>query len=347
MVFSGYGHGGDVYRNKVKYDFSANVNFLGTPKEVIQAIQQGAEEICKYPNPYCDTLREKLGEKYGLDKDDFICANGAAELIFNFVQAVMPQNALVIAPSFSEYTSALNTVKCNINYHILKQERGFEIDESFVDKIGDNTDIVFICNPNNPTGIITKKDMLNKILQKCRQTDSWLFVDECFLDMTENLKEDTIIPLLKENDKVFVLKAFTKMYGMAGVRLGYAVCFNKKIMEDISFLQQPWNVSSLAQCAGIAALDCECFAQKTRELVKAEKLYLKKELDKLGISYTDGKANYLLIKSVKDLSDKLIEKGILIRSCKNYVGLDDTYFRIAVRSHIENEILINALKEIF
>ena len=342
-----YGHGGDVYKNSVLYDFSANVNPLGTPQKVKEAVSQAAEKLAIYPDPYCTELRKKLSREFDVPEKCVICGNGAAELIFQLVLALMPKNTLLPVPSFSEYESALAAFGGKPRLYILQREHGFALTEDFLDEITPDTDLLMLCTPNNPTGLCVPKELMDRIIARCRETGTWLLLDECFVDLTDEDKAYSVIPSLRENDKIFVLRAFTKLYGMAGARLGFGICRNGEIMEKMCRLVQPWNVSVTAQAAGAAALDCREFVQKTKELIYNEKKYLMAELEKLGISFIPGQANYLMLSGVPGLYEKLLEKKILIRRCANYHGLDEGDCRIAVRTHEENAALIAALREIY
>ena len=343
-----YGHGGDVYHNRVRLDFSANVNPLGTPPEVMQAVAESAAHLAAYPDPYCGALREKLAAVHGAAPEDVVCGNGAAELIFQFAAALRPKRALLPVPSFSEYAAALDAVGCETDYWTLSRAEGFAVTEALLDAVTPETDVLTLCTPNNPTGRSVDPALLLRILDRCRETGTWLLLDECFLDLTDAGPEKSLIPALREGDRCLVLRAFTKLYGMVGVRLGYAVCRNRDFLASLCRTVQPWNVSAPAQAAGAAALSCRDFVARTLALIAEERDYLLRELRALGISVLPGEANFLMLSGVEGLYEKLLtERQILIRSCANYRGLSAGDVRIAVRTHAENEQLIAALREIY
>ena len=347
MIINGsYGHGGDVYKNKIRLDFSINVNPLGTPEKVQQAAADAAKHISAYPDPYCGRLRQRLSETLGANEGDILCGNGAAELIFQFVMALRPKRTLLPVPSFSEYETALDAAGCTPEFYLLKRENGFALTEDILGSITGDTELLMLCSPNNPTGLCIPCELLTQILNRCRETGTWLFLDECFLGFTDQSKARSLILELRENDRVFILRAFTKLYGMAGVRLGYAVCRQRDMMEKMCRLVQPWNVSTIAQAAGEAALDCAEFVKRTREVLAEEKQYLLRELRALDIAVLPGDANYLMLSGVPELYGQLLKREILIRSCGNYRGLDAGDCRIAVHTHDENAALIAALREI-
>ena len=346
IINNGYGHGGDVYRNRIELDFSINVNPFGTPEKVRRAVADATLSLSAYPDPYCGALCKKLAEAVGVDGKNILCGNGAAELVFQFALALKPAKTILPVPSFSEYEAALDAAECAPDFYPLLREDGFALTGGILNAIKTDTALLMLCSPNNPTGLCIPWELLLRILARCRETGTWLFLDECFLTLTDDGKARSLIPELRENDRVFILQAFTKLYGMAGVRLGYAVCKNKEMTEKMCRLVQPWNVSSVAQAAGVAALDCTAWAEQTRSVIFEEKQYLLRELRALGVSALPGDANFLMLSGVPGLYERLLERKILIRSCGNYRGLDGGDCRVAVRTHRENAALISVMREI-
>lgn len=341
-------HGGDIYSTKPKIDLSANINPLGMPQSVIDAVKMSLNQCQNYPDPLCRDLTLELSKSEGINKDWIICGNGAADIIFRLVYAVKPTKALILAPTFAEYEQALIAEGCSLLYHKLKYKDKFMVTENLLEDINENIDMLFICNPNNPTGQIVPKDLMIKILNKCREKGVLLIVDECFNDFLEESEENTMRDYLKSYENLFILRAFTKMYAMAGLRLGYGMSSNTKIREGIFRCGQPWSVSIPAQAAGIQALKESDYPEKTRAFIRKEKEYLIKELERLHMEVIGSKANYIFFKSdgMKNLKDDLQKRGILIRSCSNYHELTGDYYRIAVKTHEESFIFIRELEEI-
>ncbi len=346
IIGNDYGHGGDIYKNSISYDFSANVNPYGTPEKVKEAIRQAAENVAVYPDPYCGALRRMLSKHTGAAEEEIVCGNGAAELIFQFVEALKPGKTLLPVPSFSEYENALKVYGNEIELYELEREKGFVLGSGILEKISESTDLLMLCNPNNPTGQPIDRGLLFKIITRCRETGTWLFLDECFVSLSEDGSCESIYTQLREGDRIFLLNAFTKLYGMAGVRLGYGICKEKEMLSRMCFTVQPWNVSALAQAAGCAALECGDWTKETKKKIFEEKRYLLDELEKLGIRHLPGAANFIMLCGLPGLYGKMLRKGILIRDCSNYHGLEDGDCRIAVKTHEENEELIKALKEV-
>ena len=308
-------HGGDIYANSVDYDFSVNISPLGIPDEVKKCIAELTDELSSYPDPYCTELRNALAVHHNTTPERIICGNGAAELIYAFAIAVKPKSVCIISPTFSEYEKSLN---CEISY---------EFDNNRI------YDVIYVCNPNNPTGTMTSCE---KYIGHCKI----LFVDECFMDFAD------VPQSMIGKDNVFVLKAFTKTYGMAGIRLGYGISSDSALLENMCDNMQTWNVSAIAQKCGIEALKCREFVCKSREIIQTERIYLTESLRELGFEVYDSKVNFILFRTDINLYEELLKRRILIRNCGNFRGLDNTYYRCAVRKHEDNVILINTIKEI-
>lgn len=338
-------HGGDIYGEEVRLDFSANTNPFGTPQGVIDAVRAALTEMHRYPDPYCRKLTQAISEFEGVPKEYILCGSGAAELIYAYCEAVHPKLAVELAPTFSEYTLALERVGCRVERYVLQPDQEFVLEEGFLAYLAEiKPEAVFLCNPNNPTGQLIAPALLEKILDYCTEHEISLFVDECFLDLSDS--GESLKPFLSENPRLFLLKAFTKSYGMAGIRLGYCLSSDSMLLTQMSRAVQPWNVSGLAQAAGVAALGEQEFLKKTRALIAVEREWLQRELEALGFRVIPSHTNYLLFQGAAGLHEKLREKKIAIRNCENYYGLGPGWYRIAVRLHGENEELIRAIREV-
>lgn len=338
-------HGGDVYGEEVILDFSANTNPFGTPEAILDAIRAALPQVHRYPDPYCRRLTQAISEFEGVPREYILCGNGAADLIYAYCEALHPSLALELAPTFSEYSLGLKRVGCRVERYSLTQETEFELDDGFLSYLGRmQPEVVILCSPNNPTGKAISPALLEKILAVCADRGIRLFLDECFLDLSDQGK--TMKPFLAQYPGLFLLKAFTKSYGMAGIRLGYCMSSDAGLLEAMAKTSQPWNVSTLAQAAGVAALGEQRFLQETRALIRTERKWLKDALEALGFWVCPSCVNYLLFRGPADLHQKLREKKIAIRNCDNYCGLGPGWYRIAVRLHEENEMLIETIGEV-
>ncbi|WP_407428757.1 aminotransferase class I/II-fold pyridoxal phosphate-dependent enzyme [Treponema sp.] len=347
--FTEYHHGGEIFSD-IKYDFSVNTNPLGLSETVKNALQSSFLEFERYPDQNCTLLRENLSEREGIQKKNIVFGNGASELISLAVHAIMPKSALIIEPAFYGYEKALKICYSKINRHVLTEEDDFILGEDIFDSIRNvKPDMIFLCTPDNPTGRMADFSILKKLIEYCEKSEIFLFVDECFIDFTEK-KGESALRFIDKNPHLIVLNAFTKIYAMAGLRLGYIVTSNESLLQKINFIKPEWNVSKAAQTAGIAALSDSNsgYLSETRNLIKKEREYLSENLKKSGFKVFKSDANFVLFKDIycktQKLDDFLLQRDILIRNCSNFTGLTDKFYRIAVRNHEENEKLIDHLK---
>lgn len=344
-------HGGDWAGYRAEFgcdalDFSANVSPLGLPAGVAAAITNALPTADRYPDPLCRELRAALAGAEGVPADWILCGNGAADLIFRLALAVRPRRALLPAPTFAEYEAALQTVGCAVQRVFLREENEFAVTEEFIDAVTPETDIVFLCQPNNPTGQVTPPARVERLVRRCAECGAVLVVDECFLDFLPDRDAWTAKQLLRDAPQLIILKAFTKLYAMAGVRLGYALCGDAALLEKMRGAGQPWAVSSLAQAAGLAALQETAYAGAVRALIAEQRPRMAAGLRALGLWVIDGQANYLLFRATPDFGEKLRRRGAVVRSCANYPGLDAAWYRTAVRTAEENTRLLQIMGEI-
>ncbi len=337
-----YQHGGNTDKC-IKYDFSANINPLGMPENVKKNLTESIEMYSFYPDPDNSDLIKAISEYENIPAKNILCGNGAADLIYRIVSAVNPNKALLFAPSFSEYEKALIDSRCIIEYYYLKEENGYAIKDFDSDLLSDK-DICFLCNPNNPVGNVTDINILKKIINDCNKHNVILVIDECFMDFVLNGSNLTSKQFLTCKN-IVILKAFTKIYAMAGLRLGYILSKNQVLIEKIRNLGQPWSVSVPAQLAGSAALENTDFIKRTIEFVSKERKFLIKHLSEMNLKIFPSKTNFIMFKSENLKIDELLKyEGIAIRNCKNYEGLGKGFYRIAVRTRKENEYLISAME---
>ena len=182
-----YGHGGDIYTYKGMMDFSVNVNPFGPSEQVIRAVRDSASLAGNYPDSSCRSLRQKLAEKKALPRDFFIAGNGAADLFFSLALAEKPKRALIPVPAFSEYARALHTVGCEIREYPLKREDDFRLTENFINALESDIDMVFLCDPSNPAGQTTERELVERIAEKC-QKYGWMSALYSFSLIRKNIR---------------------------------------------------------------------------------------------------------------------------------------------------------------
>ena len=348
-----YAHGGNAAFENGKsdiLDLSANINPLGMPEGVAEAIARAVTDCERYPDSLSTDLRERIARFENVRPEWIFCGNGASDIIFRLPKAVRAKNVLITAPAFSDYERSARASEANVRRYALDAGADFVPDGGFIEAVrAESPDLVFLCNPNNPTGKTADARYMRDLLDTCAAAGAWAAIDECFMDFVENSGGLTCKILLESNEKLIIIKAFTKTFALPGVRLGYAICANADLIGALYAYGADWPVSALAQAAGIAALDgAAAYIKKTVDYVSAERAVIEKGLDALGYKVFGSKANYVFVRNpyAFDLCGELDKCGIRIRSCANYHGLDGSYGRIAVSTKKNNERLLLSLSEI-
>lgn len=353
-------HGGDIYRameelslkNEELLDFSANINPLGPPKGVFEEIQSQLKMLIHYPEPYARALRERLAEKLSIEKDEVLMANGAVELILPLFRKLKKKykRALLIQPTFNEYEKALKVLGMEIERLFLKEERGFALCLSALMDVWRRGDLIILCNPNNPTGNLIGRGTLEEILGSLEERESFLFVDEAFMDFVS--PSQSLIAPQKRLEQLFVLRSLTKFYSLPGLRMGYGVG-SRELVREVGEEISLWSMNHLAQRAALVAIEDEDFAFNTLQWIEEERKYLIKGLKGLPLTIFPSSANFLLLKlkgasmRAPCLREKLLKEGILIRDCAQFSGLGSRFFRVAIKGREENRALVDQLKAIF
>lgn len=337
-------HGGDIYRNHVKIDFSVNINPLGIPEAVEAALYEAVKKSSRYPDISAEKLKKAVSGMLTVPKENLLFGNGASELFMAIIHGIKPKKVVIPVPSFYGYEYAAGVAEGEILYYETKEKYDFCIQEDFLSVLTEDVDILFFANPNNPTGNLVSKEELRNVLSHCRDNGIYVVLDECFIEFCG--KEWSMLQEIKNFPNLILVRAFTKIFSIPGVRLGYLVCSNPLLLEKIGRQLPEWNVSSFAQAAGYECAMQTAFVEKTVTYIEKERQFLEAGLKQVGFRVFPGKANFLLIYCEKPLYERLLEKGILIRDCENFRGLSKGFYRIAVKNRKENEILLKAIGEI-
>jgi threonine-phosphate decarboxylase len=334
-------------------DFSSNVNPLGPSKNALDAARRAFTQIAAYPDSNSNELRQVIADHFGgITKGNVVVGNGSTELMYLFAEVFMKKGdkALMPAPTFGEYESAIR--KTGETPRFIKLSKAFSVDPEMFEREMAGAKLVFLCNPNNPTSMLIPRETLTGIIEKALEQDTLVFLDEDFLEFVEHEKALTMIGKMSKYPNLFILRSFTKIFGLTGLRVGYGIA-NEEIINLLMCAKIPWNVNCLAQAAAVASLKDGEHLQVTRELIKKEKAWLQAELSKFGsFVFSAPDANFFFIDIRKsdltatELKNKMLKYGILIRDCTSFRGLDKFYVRIAVKTREENECLIDALKRI-
>lgn len=337
---------------EIRIDFSSNINPLGISRKVLSTISQNIRNVSiTYPDPKCRELRRRISKylDYNILPECITVGNGATELIHQFVRS-FPYRALIPIPTFCEYELAVRRMGLKIDF--VDPFENFQIDNDLlIKKLKKRSNsILFLCNPNNPTGRLTPVEIIKKIMEEAKDKSTLVLIDESFIEFVKNYERNSMISYVMEYNNLIILRSMTKSFGLAGLRLGYLVA-NPNLITKINLNQIAWNVNGVAQIAGIEALNDQDHLVRAKKLIEKEKIRILKAIrEKMkGLVSYNSEANFLLIKlKNKDSTwykEELLKNyGILVRDCSSFRGMSNEFIRIAVRTPNENEFLLTALE---
>lgn len=331
--------------------FSANVNPLGVSSKLRETLSSHIDAITSYPDREYASLRQSIGTYAHAEPEHIMVGNGSTELISNFISIISPKKALLLAPTYSEYERELELCGSTYEYYTLKKEHNFCLPiEEFTDALSDDLDLLILCNPNNPTSTTLTTDEIRIILASCKKSGIHVIIDETYVEFVENLSEITAIPLVKEFDNVTILRGISKFFAAPGLRLGYSICSNQNLLNEIKEKKNPWTINSLASIAGEIMFSDKDYIEATRTLISTERNRLCGILSKCPeLKVYPSTANFVLVEIQKedvtafDLFEAAIRKGLMIRDCSTFQGLSEHFFRFCFMSPEKNDELMDVI----
>ncbi|MBC2854802.1 MULTISPECIES: threonine-phosphate decarboxylase CobD [Cetobacterium] len=345
-------HGGNIYKLKRDngievLDYSSNINPLGVPNSFKKAVIENFETLEKYPDIDYVELRTAIGDYNNCHIDNVVVGNGATEVLFLYMKAVKAKKVLIIAPTFAEYERAARAAGRDVKFFPLSKD--FSLNENMLLEFITDEDVVVMCNPNNPTGKFQNLEKIKKIADFLERKNKKLFIDEAFIEFVDDWKDKTAFLLKHKN--IFILRALTKFFALPGVRLGYGLTYDESILDEIKNIREPWSVNGVAEIAGKTMLLDTLYIHETENWIKKEKLWFYEELCKIdNIEVTPTETNFILVKllndNAKSFRKKMIENGVLVRDASNFMFLDESYIRLAIKDRKKNEQVLEALRRV-
>lgn len=347
-------HGGDIYtEGKFKgielIDFSSNINFLGVPKSFTNNLIKALEDIICYPDLKYREAKQNISQylKEGIREENIILGNGAAEIINLAIRAL--DKPCIVVPSFSEYETTAKAYGKEIVFSYLNEDFSYNYDD-IMERLKECDGLV-IGNPNNPNGGIINKDSFQQIIYYCEENKKKIIIDEAFIEFVEE-ENQSYVDKCSSFKCLFIIRAFTKFFAMPGIRLGYGVCSDIDFIESLSKLQIPWNINTFAEVAIKTVLKDEEYINTSKAMYNIERQYLIQELKRFNfidnIYKSHGNFILLRLKNItgEDMFNFCLSRGVLIRRCRNFRGLDDRFIRLAIKSRENNQKLLNIFKEL-
>jgi L-threonine-O-3-phosphate decarboxylase len=358
---SPYFHGGNVWEISEKYgipvdqllDFSISTNPLGVPPKALESIRQHLNLIHHYPDPHPEWLLEALAKSAGVKPNNVIVGNGSTELIYLFNEVFLENGyeAVIPVPTFNEYKAAIERSGGNIVFIRCDSAKNFRLNlEELENCITEKTRIIFLCNPNSPTGWLYEKGDILRIIKLAAENDALVFLDEDYIDFVDDDKRYSMAAHVNEHNNLFVLRSLTKFYGLAGVRIGFGIG-SPELVKTLKNVQMPWSVNSLAMFAAAEAVKDTDFIKTSRLLVSKNRKEMQTMLQSIPwLKVYPSETNFVLNEIIDgdltsaQLAEELAKRGFLIRDCEDFDGLNNRFFRVTVRRPEENRKLVEQIK---
>lgn len=329
-------------------DFSSNINPYGPPVGVVKAMQGSLDRINEYPEPNAESFVSAVSGVLGVPEKNIVAGNGSIELIYLIARTIARKKVLLPVPSFTEYELTLK--KAGIETGYLNGLTAVDVLGALRERINNAQDIgmVMLGNPNNPCGYIIDKEDLLGLIDRHKNID-WV-IDEAFIDFVDDNKKHSLVTDVVNRQNLIVVKSLTKIFSLAGIRLGYAIAparISKRLLEE----KYPWSVNRIAIDAGIASLPESKFIKETAAIISRDARRLYKDILNIeGLVPFEPFANFILIRLDVDLSPaelqlRMMKERIAIRDCTSYTGINDRYIRVAVRKPEENNLLVECIKK--
>ena len=325
-------------------DFSANINPLGSPP-LERLIAEEMKKIGHYPDNSYGKFRRAAAKFVGVAPDCIVPGNGSSEIIRLFAECCFEEGdlGLVPTPSFGEYANqsllaGARVRKVPIGTDGLPAVEDVELSEA---------KLLFVCNPNNPTGRLLSAGAVAALADRCERAETFLLVDEAFIELSD--PECSVAALAPERRYLLVMRSLTKSFGVPGLRLGFAAT-NEPLARILNLARIPWSVGSLAAAAAEYLLGCEDHLEASREVIQRERAWLDAALREMGLAPLKSSVNFILVNiessglASDDLAEKTMREGVLVRDCQSF-DLGKSFIRVAVRSREENMRLITALRK--
>lgn len=327
-------------------DFSANINPLGPPTSLEKNWSTFFSSITHYPDPHAVQLTKRLAEKESMPESSILIGNGGAEIITLVGRMLAGKKVLIIQPAFAEYAEACYAAGCEVSFYQL-QAPEWKLDIEPLRPLLQQNDAVFLCTPNNPTGISFPQEVVYELVKECKKKNCIIVIDEAFYDFTYDAF--TYASLVTKNEHVVILRSLTKIFAIPGLRLGYLLA-DEALVGQLKTYKPHWSVNAIALAAGQLCIEEDAYIEQTRAYIREQKQGLFKFFEEFGFETSNSSINFYLLKDrgdedASELLFFLLKKGIIPRHTYNFPGLDGRWLRFAVKSEEDNMVLMEALQQ--
>ncbi|HBN57376.1 MAG TPA: threonine-phosphate decarboxylase [Lachnospiraceae bacterium] len=333
--------------------FGANVNPLGISTTVKEKLIQNLDIISSYPDRDYLSLKKAISAYCGASPDHIAVGNGSTELISLLISQRHPKKALVLGPTYSEYERELGLSGGTISYYNLKEPCDFVLDmQDLRDNLPDGTELIILCNPNNPTSSALSCQDIEVLLKASKERGIFVMIDETYVEFAPDISEITAVPLTDVYDNLMVIRGVSKFYAAPGLRFGYGITSNEAFLQALLTHQNPWSLNSIGAFAGELMLKDTDYFQRTRSLICSERDRLYKILLQMpGVKVYKPYGNFILVRLLKpgissfDMFEAAIKKHMMIRDCSSFESLQGEYIRFCIMLPEDNDRLMKCIRD--
>lgn len=328
-------------------DFSSNINSF-IVESMDKIVAAGVENLQKYPDIKYRRLRKNIADYLRVEDSYIIPGNGATEIIYLLMRNLSGRLA-IINPTFSEYRKGAEIAGLSVVDFVMDWKKDFKLDLDEIYRRKDEFDSIFICNPNNPDGSVRE---IKKLLEFAEKEGKLLIVDETFIEFADSEKDRSLVNMVEKSKNLFIIRAVTKFFGIPGIRLGYGISSNRELLQKMYDEKEPWTINSFADSASDFIFKEEEYIRKSKEYFSKERVCMINEINKIDeIKAFNSDANFILVRfenrNVLDVKENLLKRaGLLIRDASNFIGLDSSFARVAIKNHEQNTVLVDALRSV-
>ena len=355
-------HGSDLEKVEAYYGikkediipFAGNVNPLGISPLLKKSMASHIESISEYPDRDYKELRSTLSLYCNVPMEHIIVGNGATEMISLTMQLLRPKHALLLSPTYSEYTREIDLVGGDVEEYFLREDLDFKLDlNDLISKLTDDIDLLAICNPNNPTSSALNTEEITKILTHCKLHDIFVMIDETYIEFAPEGTSLSAVSLVPEFDNFMVIRGVSKFFAAPGLRFGYGLTSNQAFLQTLLTHQNPWSLNNIGAYAGERMLKDTDYIQKTWSLINSERTRMCTELSGLDtVKIYPAYANFVLVKILKegltsfDVFEKAIHQNLMIRDCSSFESLNGEYVRFCIMNPEDNDRLLDVFRSL-
>lgn len=355
-------HGSDLEKVEAYYGikkediipFAGNVNPLGISPLLKKSMASHIESISEYPDRDYKELRSTLALYCNVPMEHIIVGNGATEMISLTMQLLRPKHALLLSPTYSEYTREIDLVGGHVEEYFLREDLDFKLDlNDLISKLTDDIDLLAICNPNNPTSSALNTEEITKILTHCKLHDIFVMIDETYVEFAPCIEEITAIPLTKRYDNLMVIRGVSKFYAAPGLRFGYGITSSEAFLKSLHQHQNPWSLNSVGAYTGELLLKDADYFRETRALILSERARMFARLSHMdGYKPYAAYGNFILVRILKggltsfDVFEAAIKNRLMIRDCSSFESLTGEYIRFCIMNPEDNDRLLHVLNSL-